>query len=231
MNNNIIKMPDAYDKQPTSNLYTLLALAYGIAAGTQTDLNDIADSRDLQNAYGETLDNYGATYGVSRSGATDDQYRTKIRNKIAANTVGSDCNSIINAIATMFGGDPAKISIIESSFAVAVTGLTIEMLNNSGYTQQEIYDAIKSLLPAGIGLLEPYFGGTLQLFSRITIGATNYPRLYSAWLYGQEAYANGEEVGLSGDGTVPDEFLQYAPDYQASGTYEGGTLGTLGNLS
>lgn len=226
MQNNAVRLPDAYYKQIGGNLYTLFSLAYEIALETQTDFSDISDSRNIDNAYGKTLDNYGATFGVSRGGDTDTQYRTKIKNKIASLTVGSDCNSVINAIATMFGGDPAKIRIAEANVAVAVYGLTMDMLENSGYTSSEIVQAIKNLLPIGVGLIRPYFAGTLLIFDKTTPGDTNYPQLYSAWLYGQEAYANGEEVGLSGDGTVPSSFLDYA-DYSASGTYEGGTLGIL----
>lgn len=160
--NDIQKMPDAYYKLVGGNLYNLLALASMIQTEGTTDFNDIADSRDIQNATGATLDNYGAMVGVARSGATDEQYRTKILNKISVNTSGVDANSIIRSIGQTLNTDSSGISISEGNMAVSVLGLTLSQIAESGYSESEIRQMIENLLPIGVALEYVFYYGTFE---------------------------------------------------------------------
>ena len=228
MINNVKRLPDAYDKQALSNISKLLQIAYELAALQETDSNDIFDSRGIENAYGKTLDNYGKMYGVSRGNATDKQYITKILSQIARNSTGADANAIIKAIELTF--QAKNVSLDEGNMTVAVNGLTTDVLSKSGYTTtEEIETIIESLLPVGVGLNTVAYNGTLQIFENRVFGDPDYPTLYTAWYLGQTAYANGDEVGLKGSGSVPATFLDYAPEYQQSGTYDGGTMTLFGN--
>lgn len=226
----------------------LLSLAYGIALGTETDLNAISDSRDMSAATGATLDNYGAMVGVSRNGATDEQYQTKILNQISRNVSGVDANSIIKAIALTLKAEETSISISEGIMSVTVNGLTVAMLDESGYSASEISEMISGLLPIGVSLGSTMYAGTLLLVREYTVAETGvyaqYPHLWNCWWLGQ-AYSllYGQNVGLSGEGTVPATFNTNGDiepyiysngthnsgtkGMQTSGTYDGGTLSIL----
>lgn len=228
MINNVKRLPDAYDKQTLSNISKLLQIAYELAAAQETDSNDIFDSHAIENAYGKTLDYYGKMYGVSRGNATDKQYITKILSQIARNSTGADANAIIKAIELTF--QAKNVSLTENDMSVTVNGLTTDVLSKSGYTTtEEIETIIESLLPVGVGLNTVAYNGTLQIFENRVFGDPDYPTLYTAWYLGQTAYANGDEVGLKGSGSVPATFLDYAPEYQQSGTYDGGTMTLFSN--
>lgn len=222
MINNVKRLPDAYDKQALSNISKVLQLAYELAETQENDSNDIDGSRSIENAYGKTLDRYGEMYGVDRGGATDQQYRTLILVQMGKNAVQADSNSIIKAIELAMQSE--GVSLHEGNMTVSIEGLSTTAYEESGFTADEVKQLISSLLPIGISLESVLFSGTLLVFDETVEGDSNYPQLYSAWYYGQRAYAEGKEVGLSGNGTVPSSFLEYAPEYQASGTYEGGTL-------
>lgn len=169
MINNISRMPDAYDKRTGSNLYTLLSLAYEIALDMQTDFNDINDSRDLSNAYGETLDNYGAALGVSRNGANDEQYRIKIRIQIANNISGSDCNSIIQLMAQTFSVDVSDIAVFDADNAkVVIYGPPLSAVGQIGLTPAQIKETVFSMLPIGVGIETEILTGTFEFGASYT---------------------------------------------------------------
>lgn len=220
--NNTKKMPDAYAKHTESNLYKLLQVVNLLQNDAKVDLKCIDKSRDIYKSSGKTLDRYGEMVGELRSGATDEQYRTKILSKIARSISGSDCNSVISAVAQIFGVDASDISLSEGDMSVAINGLTIEMLENSGYKSREIEKMISGLIPAGVELSHQKYKGTL-LINDETSSSSDYPTLYVAWSRGMSAYvANGTDIGLSGYGEVP-----WDSTGTMSGTYQGGTLGIL----
>lgn len=238
--NDATKLPDAYVKSTESNMYNFLQLANSIYTDNKNDLLSIDSVRSIHDANGKTLDRYGEMLGVLRNGTTDNKYRTRIMLKAAQNLTDADCNSIINSIARIVNVEPSSITIVEHRegvdtvfgnvpvLNVAVIGLTLEMLETSGFTSEEVSEMIKQLMPVGVKLLQPYYAGTL-LLSETTgaIAPDGYYRLFYAWLEGQKALAEGRQVGLKGNGTVPEEFAKRYKDYQTTGYYEGGTLGIL----
>ena len=233
--NNAKKLPDAYKKQIGSNLYNVLQLANLLDSDYKSDLQSIAESRNLHSAYGKTLDNYGAMFGVDRQSATDEQYRTKILNQIALYTANSDVNSLVNSISLMLDTEKTELTINEWDLLIRVGGLTMAMLENTGYKSNEISSMIKRLLPVGVKLMPPQYEGTLHLFQynkfpwASSPTYNNAPTLFSAWVIGQEELQAGNDIGLSGYGEVPTNWGNFfvTKGYQTSGTYEGGTLGIL----
>lgn len=236
------KMPDAYNKSIDSNLYKLLQLVNLVQEDFRADMLSIAETNDLNKAYGYTLDLYGDLLKVSRSGATDEQYRIKILNQIAVNTANTDCNSIINTITQMFGVENGNISIVEGDLQIYIKGLTIEMLKNSGYTSKEITNMLKKLSPIGVALSEPVYAGTLVVDSDEIYPAppvaSGYPVLYQAWKNGQikqgadGSYTVSYDTGLSGYCEVPETWRDSLPDaikeqVITTGDFEGGTLGLI----
>jgi hypothetical protein len=234
------QLPDAYAKHVDSNNYKLLQLANLLYVDLNADLKKINQSRDLYNAAGKTLDYYGAMVGEKRSGASDDQFRTKIFNRIGKNVANPDCNSIITAIAQTLGLEPSTITIQEDeNLSVKISGITLESVKKSGYTAEEIAEMISKLLTIGVTLSATSFSGTLFIIDKKAYWTFSsevfekYPYLASAWLAGQsQMYNYGNDVGLSGYGEVPEEFLtgKYIPqseEYKTKGTYSGGTLGMI----
>lgn len=157
--NNISKMPDAYRKDTSGNLYYIFRLLDLLVSDLKADLELINRARDINSAYGVNLDNLAKMVNVKRSHATDEQYRTKALAKIGASSTTSDCNSVIIAIAQMFGVNPSKIGIQEVNggngketwIYVSIKGLTLDMIENSGYSMTELQSMIKSIIPAGVG--------------------------------------------------------------------------------
>lgn len=237
--NNAKRLPDAYAKNTDSNIYKLLQLVNLLYNDLQIDLKCIDKSRDIQQATGKTLDRYGEMISVTRGGATDEQYRTKILSQIARYVTESDCNSVISAIAHIFDVAEAEMSIIEGDMKVEILGLTMEMLEKSGYKSREIEAMIRGLIPIGVEMSPPKYAGTLKViesrfFHRPSDDAFNelvdkYPILFFAWEQGQQDYAAGKTTGLSGHGEVPESFkkLWGIINYHTSGDYAGGTLGML----
>lgn len=230
-NLNVMMLPDAYAKAENSNNYKLLQLLSYLYSSLQTDLQAIESAKDINTATGATLDNIGSMAGVKRNGETDAQYRLAILARVAAMATTGDCDATIARIEQMLGLESGTISILEmpdTPAVVFVIGLTLDMLDNSGYTQDQIQALIKSVIPAGVGLSPPSYAGTLRIIDPDTQPKlAAYPTLYKAWLQGQIDFTGGSDRGLAGDGTVPDLFTQTAgnPDFSATGTYTGGTLG------
>lgn len=225
--NNAKKLPDAYAKNTDSNIYKLLQLVNLLHNDLRIDLQSIDESRDIQNATGRTLDKYGEMISVSRGGATDEQYRTKILSQIARYVTESDCNSVISAIAHIFDVPVTDISIIEGDMNVEILGLTMEMLEKSGYKSREIEAMIRGVIPIGVEMSSPKYAGTLMIMEEgKTVGDTfvqNYPVLGPALWYGSLAQNIG--TGLSGERDIPESWISVGVD--PTGTFEGGTLGIL----
>lgn len=64
----------------------------------KTAFIDIDEVKNLKEAFGENLDNYGANIGENRKGNNDKLYRLLIRIKIAENTSNGSINHIVNAL-------------------------------------------------------------------------------------------------------------------------------------
>lgn len=226
--NNTKRLPDAYAKNTDSNIYKLLQLVNLLHNDLKIDLQSIDESRDIQNATGRTLDKYGEMINVSRGGATDEQYRTKILSQIARYVTESDCNSVISAIAHIFDVPVTDISIVEGNMTVDIFGLTMEMLEKSGYKSREIEAMIRGLIPIGVEMSPPKYAGTLKILSdeeidRMDVSLrVSYPVLYPAWVHGH-IYHGVYDRGLSGDYDVPEEWTFLL----SQTTFEGGTLGIL----
>lgn len=225
--NNAKRLPDAYAKNTDSNIYKLLQLVNLLYNDLKIDLKCIDKSRDIHEATGKTLDRYGEMISVSRGGATDEQYRTKILSQIARYVTESDCNSVISAIAHIFDVPVTDISIIEDDMKVEILGLTMEMLEKSGYKSREIEAMIRGLIPIGVEMSPPKYAGTLRIVTEkdtVSPGYGNYPVLFPARFFGDTQFDSG--TGLSGYGEIPDAWAEYAMFFK-DGYYEGGTLGML----
>lgn len=225
------RLPDAYAKDTNSNNYKILQLLYLLNADTRADLQSIEHASDIANASGKTLDKFGEMYGQARNGANDEQYRFLIMYKISKMTTKSDCNSIINSLETLFNTD-GGIKITEGNLTAKVEGISIETIENTGFTNEQIKEMISDLMPVGVSLSGTTFAGTLKITNNKLVYGNQelkekYPVLYPAWSESQTLYMyEGKDVGLSGYGEVPELFAG-AEKYKTKGTYSGGTLSLI----
>lgn len=169
--NNAKKLPDAYAKCVDSNNYKLLQLANLLYTDLRCDLLKIAESRDLEYATGETLDRYGEMLGKSRNGDSDTKYRANLLIQIGKHVSGSDFNSVIKLISDIFGIPVEEVQISELedptitslyNIGAIVSNISFEAIEKVGFTIDEAIEAIKSLLPAGVPIVNSSFAGTFQ---------------------------------------------------------------------
>lgn len=167
MTNGAKYLPDSFKKSTDSTNYKLLQLLHLAELDANADFNSIIEYRNIKNAYGKTLDKYGEMVGISRSGATDEQYRLKIRGKLARMASDGTCNKIISLTADMVGVEPENISIKENDMSIAIKGITLDALENTGCKSAEITSAIAETLSAGVSLEPPIYEGNLLVMGEV----------------------------------------------------------------
>lgn len=194
---NLVKnLPDAYRKTPDSNNAKILEIEHDAMDVLREAVAGIADSLDLDKAYGKTLDLYGEMIGQDRGEATDEQYRVLIRSKIVRAYADADHNSIINAICATFGCDPAEVLLTESGEpgVVLIEGLPVGKINKSNIGINTAIKIIFALMPAGVQLEALDFSGT---FAFGTTAIEHDPEHG----FGNIEQTTGGYFGLVSDGT------------------------------
>jgi len=171
---NVTKLPDAYRKTEDSNNNKLLSLQEYAVKALIDDLSDIQGSLNLDTATGKTLDLYGEMVGQKRGALTDEQYRLLIKAKISASAVGSDLNSIINAMCLLFNAEPSDVSISETDNVceVEIVKLPLAVLLEAGFTSTQAVEIVKTLIPICISVVANNFEGTFE-FSATADEASN----------------------------------------------------------
>lgn len=107
---------------------------------------------NLDKAQGVVLDRYGKNFGVQRDGTSDTFYRLLIKVKMIAQLSGGDIDTVINAVATMYGIEPLQVKF-EEIFPAKIR-VTIQAAD-LGKEQLEAIDIIskliKRIIAAGVG--------------------------------------------------------------------------------
>ena len=145
-------LPDAYRKDESSNNRRILEIEKNATDKLREAVSAIFDSLDIDKATGSTLDLYGDMYGQARGSFTDEQYRLKIRQRIAMAFASTDYNSIVNALAGMIGAPTEEICLEDAAEGgnVDVTQFPYDTLQEAGFTVPQVREMIESLLPAGV---------------------------------------------------------------------------------
>lgn len=156
-------LPDAYRKDNGSNNAKILEIEHDASSVLREAVQGIADSLDINKAYGKTLDLYGELLGQRRGIATDEQYRVLLKNKIQRNFTNADMNSIIRAICTTFDCNPTELLLYEPEpCVVSIEGLPIHKLAESNIDINTAIAIVTELLPAGILVEAVSFAGTFE---------------------------------------------------------------------
>ena len=173
-------LPDAFRKDEGANNRRILEIEKNATDQLREAVSAIFDSLDIDKATGSTLDLYGEMYGQARGGFTDEQYRLKIRQRLAMASAGTDYNSIVNALAGMIGSPAEAICLEDGAVSgnVDVVQFPYDTLQGAGFTVPQVRDMIESLLPAGVRITGMNIGHDvpdirLQLASTLTHSETH----------------------------------------------------------
>lgn len=157
-------LPDAYRKTTDSNNRKILDVEKRAMDSLRASIRAVADSLDLEQATGKTLDLYGEMLDQPRGMATDDQYRIMLKANIVRNSTGADHDSIVRAISITFGCDPSEVLLTEPEGACSVRleNLPFAKLNSSGIDVPTAVQIVARMIPAGVQLESLNFSGTFE---------------------------------------------------------------------
>lgn len=157
-------LPDALAKSKDSNNYKMLYIEKIIYDKILSMLKDVEACMDINKCYGATLDLWGKRWQVARGTLNDEQYLLSIKAKIGQSFCDGSRDSIANALGYMLNYDPNKIKLTTGSKknTVSVIDIPYEIITRAGFTDEQIADIIKEMLPEGVEL-EISFSGTFEL--------------------------------------------------------------------
>lgn len=156
-------LPDCYKKDPASNNYKILEIERAADNDLRTTLEEIASILDIDNASGATLDMYGKKYGQPRGQADDAQYRIMIKSKVVRNSCNGSYKDVANALSVTFGCSIDDILLTEVGIMeIELKNINTEMVERAGFELNQVYQLVKSLLPAATTLQSVYIDGTFE---------------------------------------------------------------------
>lgn len=160
--NYVKNLPDKYAKTPQSHNYKILEINRLACENLRAGLDAIFNILDMDNATGETLDNYGDRVNQPRGNATDEQYLYMIKTKIARNLTNGSEPAVIDAICMTLKCEPSQVLLIEREEpgVVELVTLPFDVIVKAGFTTNQLVALIESLLPVGVRLVAYNFEGT-----------------------------------------------------------------------
>lgn len=170
------KLTDAYTKNPNSNIGKLLVIVSDQLDDVRNTLDRVEQWRDIDKAKGTTLDLIGENVGQTRGLATDEIMRILIRARVARNLSDGTFNGIISALAVTLNTTPDKIKIKElyddiddpEPAAIAITGLPLDVLNQSGLSATQFGKITQRVMPGGVRVAVIELAGTFSFASGTT---------------------------------------------------------------
>lgn len=171
------KLTDAYTKNPNSNVGKLLVIMSEGIDDVKETLNRIESWRDINQAEGTTLDLIGENVGQPRGQATDEVMRILVRARVARNLSDGTFDGVIKALAVTLNTTPDKIKIKElyddidspEPAAIAITGLPLDVLNESGLSANQFGLITQRVIAAGTRVAVIELAGTFSFATGTTI--------------------------------------------------------------
>ena len=103
-----------YDKTQDSNIGRLITIVTDQIEEIYLTGDNIKKSRDVDQAFGETLDKIGENVQQQRGELQDPTYRLLIKSKVARNRSTGDINSILSVMSTMLDIDIKEVTLEEN---------------------------------------------------------------------------------------------------------------------
>lgn len=179
--NMIRSLTESYTKNPNSNIGKLILLVSGQMEDLDETLRKIEDWRDINQAEGETLDLIAANVGQMRGLATDEVLRILIRARVARNLSNGTLDGIIQSLAVTLNTTPDKFGIKElyndsltpEPAAIVITGLPIEVINQSGMSAVQFGKITQRVVASGIRVAAIDLSGTFDFSSQYDVLENN----------------------------------------------------------
>lgn len=135
--------------------------------------------RNIDKAQGIALDNIGKMVGLPRGTLSDEQYRVRIKIKIAQNISNGTINNVIEILAATLDIPLTSIQIKTlwsegKPATIQITKIPAEALNASGMTPEELVEIVKLIVASGIDVEIIELVGTF-VFSSIKDQNENNP--------------------------------------------------------
>lgn len=163
------RLPDCYRKDPGGNNYKLLELGRQAVEELRSDIRQVLEALDLNQATGKTLNLYGDMLRQRRGLLNDEQYRYMLFSRIGRNIVQGDYKSIMDTLILMFGTAQGEITLDdlelveeERPCVVKLTKFPVYVLVNAGFSSRQAVQMIEALLPVCVTLSADNFEGTFE---------------------------------------------------------------------
>lgn len=110
----IAGLTSIYDKTQDSNIGKLIKIVTNQIDEIYLINDEIKESRNVDQAFGETLDKIGEAVQQQRGELQDPTYRLLIKSKVARNRSTGDINSLLNVMSTMLDIDISEVTLEEN---------------------------------------------------------------------------------------------------------------------
>ena len=152
--NMLKRLTSNYNQSPSGNVYKLFSIISEEFRQIKATFDTILDWKNLDAAKGTTLDEIGVLVQELRNGQNDEQYRLKMRFKMARNKSTADINSIISSLSLILGLPKKDIAIYDSDEPASYRLVfPIEKLHKSEIKTNEVIGLSESISAAGVRVI------------------------------------------------------------------------------
>lgn len=152
--NMLKRLTSNYNQSPSGNVYKLFSIISEEFQQIKATFDTILDWKNLDAAKGTTLDEIGVLVQELRNGQNDEQYRLKLRFKMARNKSTADINSIISSLSLILGFPKKDIAIYDSDEPASYRLVfPIEKLQKSEIKTNEVIGLSESISAAGVRVI------------------------------------------------------------------------------
>jgi len=136
-----------------SNLVKLLNVILKEVIVLKTYLQQLEDAYQLNNLFGDLLDQYGRNLGIKRYGVTDEVYRRKILSMLLTRKLFGRKVDVLEALTSFTGLDIGKIDLTEDSVGHFTVTLPVTI------PSEGIEEVIENSKPVGVNYTLVWKGG------------------------------------------------------------------------
>lgn len=148
--NMLKRLTSNYNQSPFGNVYKLFSIISEELGQIKSTFDTISDWKNLDAAKGTTLDEIGVLVQELRNGQNDEQYRLKLRFKMARNKSTADINSIISSLSLILGLQKEDITIHDNEEPASYRLVfPLEKLQKSKIKTNEVIELAESISAAG----------------------------------------------------------------------------------
>lgn len=167
----IRKLIDVFTKKQNSNIGKLLLILSEQIDQLKDTFVKIENWRDINQAEGTTLDEFGRNVGQQRGKVSDELMRVLIKARIARNKSDGTFNKMIEALARSLDTSPSTIKMKAlydegEPAAIMIEGIPIEALNRTGLTAAQFGYIAQEVAAAGVRVASIDLSGTFSFSSQ-----------------------------------------------------------------